>query len=55
MLQPLGEETFTLISNAPRKGVAPNYSHLSPLTKKYENLTKNLKAMIRVIKAQLPK
>jgi hypothetical protein len=49
------EETFTLISYALKKGVAPNYSHLSPPTRIDENSTKNLKTMIRVIMAQLPK
>jgi len=40
MLQPLGEETLTPMSNAPRKGRALNHSHLLPLTKTNENPTK---------------
>jgi hypothetical protein len=55
MLQPPREEAFALISNALKKGVAPNYSHLSPPTRIGKNSTKNLKVMIRVIKAQLPR
>jgi hypothetical protein len=41
-----------LISNAPGKGKALSYSHLSSPTKTSENLTKNLEAIIGVIKAQ---
>jgi len=36
----MGEETLILISDAPGKGGAPNYSHLSPPTTTSENPTK---------------
>jgi GTP cyclohydrolase II len=39
MLQPLGVEALVLISNAPRKGVALNHSHLLP-PKMHENPSK---------------
>ncbi len=37
MLQPLGEEAFTLISNALEKGVGCSCSHLMPLTRMGKN------------------
>jgi hypothetical protein len=40
MLQPPAKETFTVISNAFGKGVAPSYLHLSPPTRIGENPTK---------------
>jgi hypothetical protein len=40
MLQPLGEEAFVLISNAPRKGGALRCSHLLPSTKMGKNQQK---------------
>jgi hypothetical protein len=40
MVHPLKEKNFVLISNAPRKGVALNCSHLSPPTRMGKNPTK---------------
>jgi hypothetical protein len=37
------EDAFKLISNAPEKGVAPNYFHILPPTRKCENPTKTWK------------
>jgi hypothetical protein len=43
MLQPSRKETFTMISNALGKVMAPTYSHLLPPTKIGKNLTKTWK------------
>jgi hypothetical protein len=39
MLQPLGEKTFMLISNVPKKEGALSCSHLLPSTKTLEAMT----------------